>query len=112
MKQEHLELEDEVYEELINEYGKVCVVQVEDDKYVIRYPNKIEFDAIKKAQLKSDITRSLSLVEDTVESMIVWPDKEVVKTRLRQDGGLVTLIATQFMSFYMNRAVMDEKKRL
>lgn len=111
MKQEHLELEDETYEELVTEYGKVCVVQVEDDKYVVRYPNRIEFDAIKKAQLNSTLQKSLSIVESTVEGMIVWPENSVIKERMEQDGGLLTLVTSQFIFYYMNRAVMEEKKR-
>lgn len=107
-----LELTDEIYDSLVEEHGKVAIVQVEDDKYAVRYPNKIEFDIIKKSQLKGDAVRSLATVESTIQSLIVWPELEVVTERLDQDGGLINLIAGQFINFYMNRAVMDEKKRL
>ena len=106
-----LELTDEMYDSLVDEHGKLVVVQVDEDKYVVRYPNKIEFDIIKKSQLKGDVTRGLATVESTVQALIVWPEHQIVADRLEQDGGLINLISSQFISFYMNRAVMDEKKR-
>ena len=105
------ELTDAIYDALVDQYGKVSVIQVEDDHYVVRYPNKIEFDAIKRSQVNSTLQKSLAVVESTVEGMIVWPDDSVIRERSEEDGGLITLITSQFLGFYMNRAVMDEKKR-
>lgn len=105
-----LELTDEIYDELVEKYKKVVVVKVDSDSYAVRYPNKIEFAALKNAQLKSSLSQQISSVESVVKGQIVWPESDVIKEREEYDGGLITQIVAQFMSFYMNRAVTEEKK--
>lgn len=108
-----LELTDEIYDELIDRYGKVVVIQVEEDRYALRYPNRVEFNAIKQAQLRNqnNLERASQAVEQVVQDLVVFPEKEDMKEILESDGGLMFLISGQFMNFYTSRAMMDEKKR-
>lgn len=105
-----LELTDEIYDELVEKYRKVVVIKVDDDSYVVRYPNKIEYAALKNAQLKSSLTQQINAVESIVKGQIVWPENEIIKDREECDGGLITQIVSSFMGHYMNRAVTEEKK--
>lgn len=105
-----LELTDEIYEGLVDQYRKVVVVAIDEEKYVVRYPNKVEFAAIKSAQLKPNLSQQVSAVEAVIKGQIVWPESEIIKEREEYDGGLITQITAQFMGYYMNRAVTEEKK--
>jgi len=110
LDQKVVELTDEIYQALLDEHGKIAVIKVEDDVYAVRYPSKIEFKAITSAQSKP-VTQALTAVEQVVSGMIVWPESEIVLERAELDGGLITIITSQFINFYMNRSAVEEKKR-
>lgn len=116
-KEDKLELTDEIYDALSDEYhGKIVVVGIDDDKYVCRYPNKVEYKAIQKyireGAGKGPLglsERSLGLVVESVKGLIVWPEPEVFAEREEYDGGLMDSIAIIFLTSYNGRA--EEKKR-
>lgn len=105
-----LELTDEIYDELVEKYRKVAVIAIDEDKYVVRYPNKIEFAALKAAQLKSSAAQLVATMEGIVKGQIVWPESEIIKEREEYDGGLVNAIVVQFLATYFSRAIAEEKK--
>jgi len=108
-----LELTNEIYEALQEEHGKVVAIGIEDDEYILRYPNRTEFNAMKQIAVKSQSNSAMARqAEAIIEGLIVWPARDVINKRAEFDGGLMDLISGQFLSFYMNRAVVDEKKRL
>lgn len=113
MKLHKPELTNEIYEELQETYGKIVAIGIEDDEYILRYPNRTEFNALKQIAVKSQSNPAMSRQAETImESLLVWPVKEVIDQRKEVDGGLMDLISGQFLGFYMNRAIVDEKKRL
>jgi len=113
---EKLELTDDIYDALVEENRKVIVVGVDEDQYVVRYPNRVEFKALMKfvreGTGKANVglsDKSMGLINETIKGLIVWPEIAVVEEREEYDGGLIDSISNVFISTYMSRT--EEKKR-
>jgi len=108
-----IELSDDEYLDLIEKYGKIMVFKIEDEDYGIRYPNRAEFNILKKQRSASNVTdiQMLSGMEDVTSACVVFPSYPVFKERIEKDGGLLTLLTNTFMAAYFNRTVAEEKKR-